>query len=173
MPRYVALLRGVNVGGRNAVPMADLRVLVASLGYSEVTTFIASGNVLFSAAGRADPAGLADAIAERFGVPAEVAIRTAEELEAAVAGNPFPEADPRHLHVGFLTAPPAGDALAGIDAAAFLPERFALAGSEVYLELPAGVGRARLPALLDRWLGGTMTLRNWNTVRRLAELARG
>jgi len=170
--RYLALLRGVNVGGKNVVAMAELRALFASLGHTEVTTFIQSGNVLFDAAKRPVATALEAAIGSRFGISVVVAVRTPREIDAVVAGNPFSDADPARLHVGFLTAPPTLAAFDRIDRDAFLPERVALHGDHVYLELPNGMGRARLPSAVDRALGGAVTVRNWKTTSRLAELAR-
>jgi uncharacterized protein (DUF1697 family) len=172
MSRYLALLRGVNVGGRNVVAMAELRALFASLGHAEVTTFIQSGNVLFDAPELPAAAALEAAIDSRFGISVVVAVRTPAELDAAIANNPFTDADPARLHIGFLTASPVATALDRIERDAFLPDRFALLGEHVYLELPNGMGRARLPAAIDRALGGAVTVRNWKTTLRLAELAR-
>jgi uncharacterized protein (DUF1697 family) len=172
VPRYLALLRGVNVGGRNVVAMAELRELFASLGHAEVTTFIQSGNVLFDARERPAAAALEAAIESRFGIGVVVAVRAPAELDAAIADNPFTDVDSARLHLGFLTAPPVAGALDRIDPDAFLPDRFALRGDHLYLALPDGMGRARLPAAIDRGLGRGMTVRNWKTATRLAELAR-
>ena len=90
MPRYVALLRAVNVGGKNKVPMADLRDLFESMGHSEVSTFIQSGNVIFSAAKSVTPKSLETAISKRFHVDTTVVLRTPGELEKVVKANPFP-----------------------------------------------------------------------------------
>lgn len=170
MPRYVALLRGVNVGGRNKLRMDELRSLVESLGYTEVSTFIQSGNVLFSAAEPASAASLRAALSTRLGIDAAVVLRSAAELARAVASNPFDEADPARLHVGFLTDPPASELVAKLDAGRYLPEEVSIIGNDVYLHLPDGMGRAKLPGTLDRKLGMAMTVRNWNTVTRLLGL---
>jgi uncharacterized protein (DUF1697 family) len=152
--------------------MAELRELFSSLGHADVTTFIQSGNVLFDAPERPAVAALEAAIESRFGISVVVAVRAPAELDAAIAGNPFPDTDPARLHLGFPTASPVAGALDRIDRDAFLPDRFALRGDHVYFELPNGMGRARLPAAVDRGLGGAMTVRNWKTASRLAELAR-
>src|ERR1700746_1587462 len=127
MASHVALLRGINVGGRNKIPMADLREVVAALGHTGVTTYIQSGNVLFSTA-ETDTAKLAEALesalAERFGIWASVVVLSRDELAAVLAGNPYPdEPNPKLVHVVFLNAEPPQDLLdriaaAGRDAAA-------------------------------------------------------
>ena len=169
--RTVALLRGVNVGGRNLLPMPELRAAVEALGAREVSTYIQSGNVVFRPARPLAAAELEAAIRSRFGLEAAVVLRTASELERVLAANPFPAADPRTIHVGFLLADPA-PAVRRLELESFAPERAALIGRELYLELPAGMGRARLPAHLGRRLGAAITYRNWATVTRLAEMAR-
>jgi uncharacterized protein (DUF1697 family) len=171
--RYVGFLRGVNVGGRNRLPMAELRTLAESLGYADVRTFIQSGNLVFSASGRVAPAALEAAIATHFGLEVPVVLRTAAELEAAVRANPFAAADLSRLHVGFMAGPPAASGLAVLERAPFLPEEFAVQGADVYLYLPEGVARTKLPRYLERRLGLPMTVRNWKTLGSLAELARG
>jgi uncharacterized protein (DUF1697 family) len=172
MERIVGLLRGVNVGGRNLVPMAELRAQLAALGLGEVLTYIQSGNVVFSAEQRPSETELATLIAERFGVQTTVVLRSAAELEAVLAANPFPAAASAGVHVGFMPAPPAPARVQALEQDRFLPDRFVLSGADVYVWLGSGVGRATLPAYLDRRLGQPLTLRNWATVTRLVELAR-
>jgi uncharacterized protein (DUF1697 family) len=153
--------------------MAELRALVESLGFTEVTTLIQSGNVVFSA--RQPPAAelLATAIEERFGFPVPVVLRSGEELARALAANPFRAADPATLHLGFLGTAPASEVVAALEADRHLPERFHLSATELYLELPSGMARAKLPVYLERRLGVTLTLRNWRTSERLLALASG
>jgi uncharacterized protein (DUF1697 family) len=169
--RYVALLRGVNVGGKNTVPMAQLRAAVEALGHDEVSTYIQSGNVLFTSAARVTPATLEKLIATTFGVDIVVVLRTGAQLRAALAANPFPDADPASLHIGFMAAPPSAANLAKLDTERFRPEEFAIVGSDLYLHLPTGMGTSKLPAYLGRALGVPTTIRNWRTAVKLAELA--
>ncbi|HML01462.1 MAG TPA: DUF1697 domain-containing protein [Acidimicrobiales bacterium] len=171
MARFVALLRGVNVGGNNRVPMADLRRLFISEGHRSVATYLQSGNVVFTANGAVDAQALESAIARRLGIETTVVLRSPDDLKRVVAANPFPAADLSHLHVGFMAYAPPPNATAGLDAASFQPEQFALVGLEIYLHLPNGMGRAKLPPLLDRKLKVPTTVRNWNTVNKLIELA--
>lgn len=174
--RYLALFRGINVGGHRKIPMSDLRVLVASLGFSGVETYLQSGNALFTTE-RPDTAALAaemeEAIATRLGLDVKVLVRSRRDLAEVVAGNPFPEvtADPSKLHVAFLSAAPDAGRAARLDPDSFAPERFRLDRKAVYLWYPNGAGRAKLTNdVLERRLGVTATSRNWNTVVKLLEL---
>jgi uncharacterized protein (DUF1697 family) len=177
MTTWVALLRGVNVGGHNKVPMAELRKVCASLGFASVATYIQSGNLVFRAGGEADDiAGrLRSAIAERFGCDVPVVLRTATDLERALAGNPFARAgeDAPGLHVGFLAEPASAETVAAMPPKPPGREVFHVDGGEVYLLYPDGMGRSKLTtAYFDRALDTTMTVRNCRTVTRLAEMAR-
>lgn len=166
---WIALLRGVNVGGRAKVPMADLRALFEQLGFADVRTYIQSGNVLFE--GKPEREAIERAVRERFGVPAAVLLRTGEQLERVVAGHPF-GADTSRTNVAFLAERPPAAAVRALAAVDSGDERVDVAGDHVYLHYPDGYGRARLTgALVERHLGPA-TVRNWRTVTTLAELAR-
>jgi uncharacterized protein (DUF1697 family) len=176
---YVALLRGINVGGHKKVSMTDLRGVLRSLGYTDISTYLQSGNALFSSA-RQEPEQLSleieRGIAGQLRLEVRVMIRTPEELAAVVDANPFREAtaDPTRLHVSFLSAQPDVERLAAIDARQFEPERFHVGDRAIYLWYPSGAGQARLTnAILERRLGVSATARNWNTVTKLLDLARG
>jgi len=171
VPTVVALLRGVNVGGRK-LPMADLRELVESLGYDDVRTYIQSGNLIFRAAKRPRPAELEAAIEQRFGLGVDVILRSPANLAAVVKRDPFPRAERSMLHVGFMAAKPSASAVAAIDGEPFRPDEFAVVGTELYLHLPGGMGRAKLPEYVLRRLKVATTVRNWNTVTKLVELCR-
>jgi uncharacterized protein (DUF1697 family) len=171
---YVVLLRGINVGGKAKVPMAALRDVCLAAGCEDVVTYIQSGNIVLASKLKADKlqATLEAAIADEFGFSPAVMIRTAKEMAAVVAKNPYPDADEKTIHVGFLHAPPSAAAkqcLAGLDCG---PEELTVVGRDVYLHLPKGVGRADLPTKIDRCLRpAQITLRNWRTVTKLVELA--
>jgi uncharacterized protein (DUF1697 family) len=171
VPRYVALLRAVNLGGTNKVPMADLRVLFESLGYTDVSTYIQSGNVIFHCSGQVDGVQLEGAIAGRFRIDTSVVLRTAAELRAVLRSNPFTGPDLSRLHVGFMPRRPSAREVEALDADSFRPEEFEVRRSEVYLHLPSGMARTKLPGYLERRLDVPMTIRNWNTVNSLAELS--
>ncbi len=178
MTRQVALLRGINVGGHNMVPMAQLRELMASLGYADVRTHLQSGNVVFTSDAGPDQAAvdIAAAIADRLGLRLRLVVRTRDELAAAVDGNALAAAatDPARLIVLFLSAAPDPEVLRGIDPAAYGPERMATAGREIHVWCPNGVyGSPLLAVLSEKRLGVTVTARNWRTVTRLLALASG
>jgi uncharacterized protein (DUF1697 family) len=172
---YVALLRGVNVGGKT-VKMSDLSAAFVALGHSRVATYIQSGNVVFDAQA-ARPARLRatieGALHERFGWPITVLVRSPVELAEVLAANPYPGrgADPARIYVTFLTEPPARP----VPAPGTLdeePDEFAVVGTTVYLHCPEGYGRTRLSnALWEKTLGVAATTRNLRTVTKLSQLA--
>lgn len=169
----VALLRGVNVGGKAKLAMTDLREIVAGCGFDDVRTYIQSGNVVFTAPVGADPddvaATLATAIAAGSSVTPDVVVRTGDELAAVVDANPFLRRgeDPAHLHVSFTAVEPD---LGVDDLARYAPEEAAAVGREVYLFLPNGMGRSKLAADLARRTRPAGTARNWRTVTKLLEM---
>lgn len=171
MTRYVALLRGVNVGGKNVLPMAELRAIFAGAGCVEVVTCIQSGNVVFGASGECVaglPAAMEGAIADRFGIRSPVVLRSAEEMRGVLAGNPFAGAPEETLHVYFLRDWPSAAAVKGLDPERSTGDSFAVKGREIYLYLPAGMARTKLTNVyFDRALGTVCTARNWKTVGRL------
>ncbi|MBD5655626.1 MAG: DUF1697 domain-containing protein [Candidatus Eremiobacteraeota bacterium] len=175
---YVALLRGVNVGGKNVLPMAALAQIFSDAGSTDVVTFIQSGNVVFSASATV-ARGLADrvatAIVERFGFGSVVILRSAREFEDAIASNPFlgTVTDLRQLHVMFLARKPEPDRVATLDAGRSPGDSFVASDREIYLSLPNGTAGSKLTnAYFDAKLATTSTVRNWNTVLKLAELLR-
>ena len=176
MPAYVALLRGINVGGDRMIKMADLREIFIASDADDVETYIQSGNVVFTHAARSErmlAAELEKRIAKAAGFPVPVVLRTAGQLTRVIEDSPFPNADAEHLHVAFLTARPPANAPT-IDALAFAPERYALVGRELYLYLPDGMGRSKLAAAVlarPKAIGAGGTARNWRTVMQLHELA--
>jgi uncharacterized protein (DUF1697 family) len=169
---YIALLRGINVGGNRKIHMADLRDVFAAAGCEDVTSYIQSGNVIFThrAAGDELAADLEKHIEAATGFDVPVILRTAQAWEGVVRANPYAGVEPTALHVAFLAQPPAADAVAAFDAARFAPEEFTVVGREVYLHLPDGIGRAKLPPALPL-IRGIGTARNWRTVLKLAELS--
>jgi uncharacterized protein (DUF1697 family) len=171
--RWVALLRAVNLGARNKVPMAELRELLSAAGYGDVRTYIASGNVLLDGPrGRSTIAGeLEHLIADAFQVRTTAVMRTPKELASVVAGHPF-GADTSQSHVVFLADKPDARAAQQLRATDHSPDQALLVGADVYLRYPAGVQGSRLSAArLERLLGTLGTHRNWRTVAALAELA--
>ncbi|MPZ63418.1 MAG: DUF1697 domain-containing protein [Propionibacteriales bacterium] len=177
MTTYVALLRGINVGGHNKIGMADLRSMFDTLGYAGARTYLQSGNVVFDAPAT-DPARLAGAIeagiAGDFGLSITVLLRTREDLDRVVANSPFVEreADPKKLHVAFLSGVPADERVSAFESPAGENVGFVFDGAEIHLHYPHGYGRTKLThAYLEKRLGVAATARNWRTVFQLLELA--
>ena len=167
MTRYVALLRAVNVGGTGKLPMTDLRATCGDAGFSRIETYIASGNVIFDsrAAVPRVKAALETRLLAHFGKPTGVVLRTAAEMAAVLAANPFPGVEPRYSYVVFLDDPPPRDALK--HAVGRSDEEMRLGAREIFIHYPHGMGRSklRIPA------AKAGTARNMNTVAKLAELA--
>ena len=178
MTTYVALLRGVNVGGNKMVAMAALRTALEKMGLSEVRTLLQSGNVVFGSTTRtpaALEAALEKEIEARLKCQADFHVRTAAEWAEVVARNPFADEarlDPGHLLVLFFKAPLDKAKVKAVEAAIPGRERMHADGRQLYVVFPDGVGTSKLPAILDRKLGARGTGRNWNTVMKLSALTR-
>ena len=177
MQALVALLRGVNVGGRTKLPMADLRAAAESCGLEDVRTYIQSGNLVAVDPRRRSAATVAkalrSAIAAAGGIDPAVFIRSRRQLATVVDRSPFLARgeDAAHLHVVFVDGKAAGG-LRGFDVARYAPEEAIAVGSEVHLLLPGGVGRSKLTSeLLRRGAAGDGTMRNWRTVTKLLDMA--
>ena len=177
MTTHIALLRAVNVAGRNRVAMADLLDLLAAVGLGGGRSLLQSGNLLFESAGHTTAALeqlLETATDQRLGLRTTYLVRTAAEWQTIVARNPFPEEaahDPGQVVLLVLKEAPAPAAVAALQAALPGPERVHVDGRHAYLVYPAGIGRSQLTtALLEGRLGTLGTGRNWNTVRKLAAL---
>ncbi len=175
--RYVALLRGINVGGHQKVAMADLRKLLEALQLDDVRTHLQSGNAVFTCSAKtAKTLGrhIEDRISRDLGLDVKVLVRSRDELAKVVTANPLGDVanDPAKQLVSFLSAEPDPAVLKAIDPADFEPDQFRVAGRVAYLWCPNGVLASKLPAAFsDKRLGVTTTTRNWRTVTRLLELA--
>jgi uncharacterized protein (DUF1697 family) len=175
MNTWIALFRGINVGGNNRLTMQELAALLDALGLRNIATYVQSGNAIFDA----DKGGalaweqrIAAAVLARHGFEPRVLLIDAKALAAAVAANPYPEADVAHksLHLFFLAAAPASAALDKLDALRAHGERFALKGKVFYLHAPGGVGNSKLAARAEKLLGVDATARNWRTVNEVLKL---
>ena len=176
---YVALLRAVNVGG-NSISMSDVRDTFASLGCSDVRTYLQSGNIVFSAARTAS--GVRTRSLEKkfeqgllrdFGRDITVLVRSANELAAVAGGNPFQDRtdDPTKLHVTFLAERPSVNKKDEFSTGKIDEDEFRLEGSEVYLFCPNGYGRSKLVnSFFEKKLGVQSTTRNWKSVKKLTEM---
>lgn len=178
MPTSIALLRGINVGGNNMLPMKDLVRDLESLGLRNVRTYIQSGNVVFETA-RTPGASLEEkievAIEKRRGFRPHVLVVSADRLKGIIDANPFPKAaaEPKTLHAFFLASPPKSPDLESLHKVAVRSERFHLGEHAFYLHTPDGLGKSKLATQVERRLGVEATARNWNTVLRLWTLASG
>ncbi len=176
---YLALLRGINVGGKNKLPMKDLVEIFTAAGCADVRTYIQSGNVLF----RASPGSLAQLpnlivtrITDRFGYRTPVILRTVEQLRDVISNNPFRKAGAPEdsLHVMFLANAPSSRSVENLDPDRSPPDTFLVRGQEIYLQLPNGAGNSKLTnSYFDSKLSTTSTSRNWRTVTKLLELMGG
>lgn len=176
MSLVVALLRGVNVGGRARLSMGELRSTLANNGLEDVQTYLQSGNVVLES-GERSPAGLAGeietAIATGFGLEIRVVVRMREDLVVVTRSHPFldAESDPTRIHVVFLKSVPDPTSVEALDPNRSPPDQFEVKGREIYVRYPNGQGRSKLSLdYFERVLGVAGTARNWNTVTRLLEM---
>ncbi len=176
MNTYIALLRGINVGGNNKLPMKALAELLQTLGLHKVKTYIQSGNVVFQSE-RSDGAALekeiSAAIKRDHGFAPQTFVLDTPALQAALAANPFPEgeAEPKSLHLFFLDGIPSNPNLAALDALKTANERFELIDKVFYLHAPDGIGRSKLAENVGKGWGVAITARNWRTASTLLALA--
>ena len=179
MTLHIALLRSVNLAGRNQIAMSDLKDMLTSVGLAHARTLLQSGNLLFHREGRtrAELERLLErATEQQFELRTDYFVRTANEWQTVVARNPFPaeaKADPSHLVVTFLKQPPPKKQVEALQAAVNGPEIVRAGDEHVYIVYPAGIGHSKLTtALIEKTLGSRATGRNWNTVLKLQALTR-
>ncbi|MEM9555111.1 MAG: DUF1697 domain-containing protein [Acidobacteriota bacterium] len=180
--KSIALLRGINVGGKNKLPMAELREIFAGVGCRDVVTYIQSGNVVYSVYDELAPRvaeAVSVAITARFGYEIPVVTRDAEELAVVVDGSPYVRDDltdeqrKKALHVAFLADEPPTDRIAALDPRRSPGDEFTVRGRTIYLFCPNGLARTKLTnAYFDSVLGTISTMRNWRTTLKLLELSR-
>ncbi|MFN8468608.1 MAG: DUF1697 domain-containing protein [Caldilineaceae bacterium] len=176
MNTYIALLRGINVGGNNKLPMRDLVSLLEGLGLQNVKTYIQSGNIVCQS-DQADPAQLSQAITGAIrrsnGFAPYALILDLQALEAAMAANPFPEgvAEPKSLHLFFMDESPQAFDTGALDRVKTANERYQLIDKVFYLHTPDGIGRSKLAEIAGKGWGVNVTARNWRTVNEVMALA--
>jgi uncharacterized protein (DUF1697 family) len=174
---YVALLRGVNVGGNKMIAMADLRLALTKAGFTNVKTLLQSGNVVLDAAASSPvklESQLEAEVEKRLGMKVVFYVRTAAELAAVIEANPFvaeAKRDPSHLLVTFFKTPLDPANVKAAQAAIDGPERLKADGRHLYMVFPEGIGRSKAAVVVGKKLGPGGTARNWNTVQKLAALA--
>jgi uncharacterized protein (DUF1697 family) len=177
---YIALLRGINVGGHRSIKMAELTALFGEQGYSGARTYLQSGNVVF-ASGRAEPRALErrleSALEKRLGYDVDVFVRSVSEWDRLIEENPFEEVqDPVKVHLFVLREPPSAASLAALEskraslAGKHAEDRFVCRGPALYVHTPNGFGKSRLAESIERTIGVKATARNWRTVLALREL---
>jgi len=174
MKVFTALLRGINVGGKNILPMKELTALLENLGAQNVKTYIQSGNAVFQHENENSlqlSEKIAVGIKEEFGFKPHVVLLGLDELEQAVDANPFPygEADPKTLHLYFTASAPNDPDLEILENLKSESEMFSLTGKVFYLHAPGGIGRSKLAAKVEKVLGVPVTARNWRTVSKILE----
>ncbi len=174
MNTWIALLRGINVGGNNILPMKDLKALCESLGFKDVQTYIQSGNCVF----RSDTADattvsslLEGAIEEGFGFRPPVLAVTEGDLTSAIATNPYPDGDPKCVQLFFLFEPASTADLTTLQGLKASSEQFELTDKVFYLHAPDGIGRSKLVAKVDKFIPVEKTARNLRTALKLQEMA--
>ena len=173
----IALIRGVNVGGK-MLSMERLREALAGRGFENARTYIQSGNVIFQARGTAESIAkkVETLILEEFDLPVSVLVRTSAEMQRVVRCNPFlgePGIDETRLHVTFLASAPSRAAIASLAAIPAGADQFRHAGKEIYLYCPNGYGKTKLSNnVIEKVLATRATTRNWNSIRKLNEMAR-
>lgn len=177
MGTYIALLRGINVGGKNSLPMKDLAGMFQRAGCEDVQTFIQSGNVVFQCGkdlARNVPDLLEAAILKEKKIRVPVVVRGASAWKKIIEHNPYLKGtDPKWLHVGFLSGKPKAVDVKTLDPERSAPDEFQVIGSEVYFKLPNGIGKSRLTSqYFDSKLHMVITIRNWSTVLSLMEMSR-
>ena len=176
MNTFIALFRGINVGGKNILPMRNLTELLEGLGLSRVKTYIQSGNVVFQSENKntADLSHqISTAIGKGYGFTPQVLLLEMKELQQAIASNPFPqgENEPKTLHLFFLESPPKNPDVETLENLKAHSEQFMLANNVFYLYAPDGFGRSKLATKVEKALGVGATARNWRTVSKIMSIA--
>lgn len=176
MTVFIALLRGVNVGGAGTLPMADLRAAMTGAGFDNVRTYVQSGNIILESAGPTETVRktLEAVIAARFVFETMAVVVSLPELDAAIEANPFAleASEPTHVHLGFMTGNPDEDAVEALRGKPQGEDAWRISGRYFYLHTPVGMGKSRLAPFIERTLKTPVTFRNWRTVLTLAEMAR-
>ena len=174
----IALLRGINVGGHNKIPMAGLKSLCEAMGWARIETYIQSGNLVFQSGldSKQLESDLEKAILDRYGFDISVIVRPGTSWTKLVNQNPFPQAserEPNRVMMGLTKSPIDTGAAGALQKQAKNEERIRLAGDALWIHFPQGSGRTKItPALLNRLAGSAVTMRNWRTVTRIDQMAR-
>jgi uncharacterized protein (DUF1697 family) len=169
---YVGFLRGVNLGPNNKISMPELRAMAEDLGYTDVATYINSGNLIISSSKKAATVEreIVNAIKDHFGRPIDVTVRTPAQLKKILAENPYPDGNPSQVTVAFLTKAPGPDAKQKVAAVATDDEPFTIAGQQIYVNYTQGIGKSKLAEKFSAIIGVSSTVRNIRTVEKVLAL---
>jgi len=173
MSEFVLLLRGINVGGKNSLPMQVLKKILLELGYTNISTYIQSGNVVCSTTEKHEKKTvrkISAAIEETVGFSPPVLMLSEPEFQDSFQKNPFPEISDKTLHFFFLEETPIAPDLPRLDELKTGSEECQLIGKTLYLHAPDGIGRSKLAAGIEKAMGVNVTARNWNTVQKLSDM---
>ncbi len=173
MNTYIALFRGINVGGKNILPMKELAAMLETMGCKNVRTYIQSGNVVFQSSKRMediDADAISKAILANKGFEPRVLLLDVAAFQEAINNNPFPTDNGKTLHFNFLTSPANQPDLDLLESVKKDSEQFLLKGKVFYVYAPDGIGRSKLATVVEKALGVPATARNWNTVNKLATM---
>jgi uncharacterized protein (DUF1697 family) len=174
---YIALLRGINVGGHKIVKMDQLRKALEALKFEDVKTYVQSGNIVFKAPAQPVEAlerKIEKKVLHQFGFPVPVIVRSSKQLGDVIKKNRFPEIETSKIYVSFLSSVPESASVKRLDASKVVPDQFQYCGQEIYLYLPNGFAGAKLSVnAFEKVLSVSATTRNWNTVTRLYEMSLG
>jgi uncharacterized protein (DUF1697 family) len=173
MDTYIALFRGINVGGKNILPMKELVTILETIGYESVQTYIQSGNVVFRSRNKVGTNGtneISREILRKRGFEPKVLLLSAEQLREAIENNPFPTNDGKALHFFFLESQPDNPNIGQLDSLKIESEKFNLTRKVLYLYAPEGIGRSKFAAAVEKLVGVPVTARNWNTVCKLVSM---
>jgi uncharacterized protein (DUF1697 family) len=176
MNMYIALFRGINVGGKTKLPMKDLVSILETLDYESIQTYIQSGNVVFRSKkkiGENEIDEIRREILDKKGFEPNVILFSVEQLQKAIKDNPFATDEGKALHFFFLESEPPNPKLKQLDSLKIESEKFKLIGNVFYLYAPNGVGRSKLAAAVEKSIGVPVTARNWNTVSKIASIVEG
>lgn len=169
--KYLALLRGINVGGKNMLPMKDLAAMFSKAGCTQIQTYIQSGNVIFSVADEIATT-ICPKIEKQIPFQTTIILRSLPEVLQAAGGNPYPDID--NSHIMFLASQPSAEQVAQLDPNRGAPDRFTVVGKHIYLHLPNGTARSKLTnAYFDSKLKTVSTIRNWRTLLKLLAMMAG
>lgn len=171
MDTFIALFRGINVGGNNIVPMKELVSLLSAHGYTGVKTYIQSGNVVFNSKHGAD-SELGELVEQKFGFKPEVLILSRNDLLQAIENNPYNPVEGKHCHLGFCKIFPKKANITKLRELKTASEQFCIKGRVFYMHAPDGIGRSKLAAKAEAFLGVPVTSRNLNTVSKLSEMVK-